>query len=130
VRAELDSGLLRPAIQNLLRNAADAVSSTGRAGEVRVWLRNDADDGECVLEVEDNGPGIDPLHLSHLFTPFFTTKERGSGLGLPLARKAILAHDGEIDVESRPGSGCRFRVRLPLDPTAAAEEPVLEGVEA
>jgi signal transduction histidine kinase len=121
-RAEVDSTLLRPALQNLLRNAAEALR--GRQGG-RVRLRLEAPDGaaECRLEVADNGPGIDPRDLPHLFTPFFTTKERGSGLGLPLARKAILAHDGEIEVESAPGAGSIFRVRLPLSAAGGAQSP-------
>ncbi|MEE9217918.1 MAG: ATP-binding protein [Acidobacteriota bacterium] len=133
LRADLDPGLLRPAIQNLLRNAADAVGPAGEAGQVRVRLEAEPAAGECTLEIADNGPGIDASTLPHLFTPFFTTKERGSGLGLPLARKAILAHDGEIDVESVPGRGCRFRLRLPLgavSPLEGSSEPILEGVEA
>lgn len=128
--AEVDAALLRPALQNLLRNAAEAAAGAP-GGEVGLRLRRDPTSGECLIEVSDNGPGIDPRDLPHLFTPFFTTKERGSGLGLPLARKAILAHDGEIEVEPAPGSGSVFRVRLPLAepaprPAAApelAEEP-------
>ncbi|MEE9218963.1 MAG: ATP-binding protein [Acidobacteriota bacterium] len=131
VLAELDPGLLRPALQNLLRNAADAVAPRGRDGKVRVRLWADPGTAECALEVCDNGAGIDPGDLPHLFTPFFTTKERGSGLGLPLARKAVLAHDGEIGVESHLGNGSRFWVRLPLSEPEAAQplpDPVLEGV--
>ncbi len=116
--ADADAAFLRPALQNLLRNAAEAVA--GRPGaQVHLRLERAPAAAECVIAVSDNGPGIDPRNLPHLFTPFFTTKERGSGLGLPLARKAILAHDGEIDVESAPGVGSIFRVRLPLASPAA-----------
>ena len=123
--AEVDAALLRPALQNLLRNAAEAVAERP-GGEVRLSLARLRGMDECLLEISDNGPGIEPHHLPHVFTPFFTTKERGSGLGLPLARKAILAHDGEIEVESRPGSGSTFRVRLPAHAAGAAPlEPAL-----
>jgi signal transduction histidine kinase len=121
IRAEVDAALLRPALQNLLRNAAEAVSEAG-GGEVRFRLASDPGSADCRLEISDSGPGIDPRDMPHLFTPFFTTKERGSGLGLPLARKAILAHDGEIEVESAPGRGSEFRVRLPVLSESAARE--------
>ena len=67
-----------------------------------------------VVDVIDDGPGI-PAHLSdRIFNPFFTTKVTGSGLGLPIVRKIIDAHDGRIDLTSEPGRGTRFRVTLPV----------------
>jgi signal transduction histidine kinase len=123
-RAEIDATLLRGAIQNLLRNAAEAVAGRPDA-EVLLRLSPDAAAAECVLEVRDNGPGIDPRDLAHLFTPFFTTRPGGTGLGLPLARKAILAHDGEIEVDSKPGAGSTFRVRLPVGDRNGVPQPAL-----
>jgi signal transduction histidine kinase len=67
-----------------------------------------------VVDVIDDGPGV-PAHLSdRIFNPFFTTKTTGTGLGLPIVRKIIDAHDGRIDLTSEPGQGTRFRVTLPV----------------
>ncbi len=64
----------------------------------------------------DNGPGITPNHLPHLFTPFFTTKSQGTGLGLPVSQQIIAQHGGTIRVESSPGQGAGFHVYLPVPP--------------
>jgi two-component system, NtrC family, sensor histidine kinase AtoS len=67
-----------------------------------------------IVEVSDDGPGV-PAELSdRIFDPFFTTKPQGSGLGLPIVRKIVDAHDGRIDLNSVPGQGSRFRVMLPV----------------
>jgi nitrogen-specific signal transduction histidine kinase len=66
-----------------------------------------------IVDVADNGPGV-PSHLTdRIFSPFFTTKPQGSGLGLAVVRKIIVAHDGRIDVISG-GTGTRFRITLPI----------------
>ena len=69
----------------------------------------------CVI-FADNGPGITPDHLPHLFTPFFTTKSQGTGLGLPVSQQIIAQHGGTIRVESSPGQGASFHVYLPVPP--------------
>jgi signal transduction histidine kinase len=67
-----------------------------------------------IVDVTDDGPGV-PQDLSdRIFDPFFTTKPQGSGLGLPIVRKIVDAHDGRIDLTSAPGRGTRFRVTLPV----------------
>ena len=66
------------------------------------------------IEVADNGKGIPPAILPRIFTPFFTTRVDGTGLGLPLVQKAIVSHDGSIEVASQEGQGTRFLIRLPL----------------
>jgi signal transduction histidine kinase len=70
------------------------------------------------VDVSDNGPGV-PIDLNDkIFDPFFTTKVQGSGLGLPIVRKIVDAHDGRIDLNSTPGVGTRFRVTLPVSSTS------------
>ena len=69
----------------------------------------------CII-FADNGPGIPPDHLPHLFTPFFTTKSQGTGLGLPVSQQIIAQHGGTIRVESSPGQGAGFQVYLPVPP--------------
>jgi len=63
--------------------------------------------------VADTGIGIEPEHLGRIFDLYFTTREQGSGLGLSMVYRTVQLHDGTIDVESTPGRGATFRVRLP-----------------
>ena len=67
-----------------------------------------------VIEITDSGPGVPAALSDRIFDPFFTTKPQGSGLGLPIVRKIVDAHDGRIDLTSTPGLGTRFRVMLPV----------------
>jgi two-component system, NtrC family, sensor histidine kinase PilS len=109
--AHCDAGQLRQVLWNLLANAAHAAGQREGGGTVRVRC---ASDGERArLEVEDDGPGIPPADLPHLFTPFFTTREGGTGLGLATVQRIVDAHGGAVAVESSPGKGTRFTVRLP-----------------
>ena len=105
-----DETQLRRAFQNLLLNAAQARNSRPLEIEVSGMLEGQA----LRIDVADNGVGIPPETLPKIFTPFFTTRPEGTGLGLPLVQKAIVSHDGSIEVLSHPGEGTRFTVRLPL----------------
>jgi two-component system NtrC family sensor kinase len=98
-------------IMNLLVNAAQAIEKQGEI-TVRTWH----DDSSVFLSVSDNGCGIPPEILNRIFEPFFTTKEvgKGTGLGLSITYDIIKSHNGEISVESRPGEGTNFTVRLPI----------------
>jgi signal transduction histidine kinase len=78
-----------------------------------------ADGGSVCLDVIDTGCGMTPDVLANLFQPFHTTKKTGTGLGLPTARKVVVAHGGSLDVQSEPGRGTKFTVRLP----AASDPP-------
>jgi PAS domain S-box-containing protein len=100
---------------NLLVNAVQAIEAAGRkAGRITVLTKCQGD--EMLIEVADNGTGIDPVHLAKLFDPFFTTKDvgEGTGLGLSIADNIIRAHGGRIEVDSQVGVGTRFRIHLPL----------------
>ena len=65
------------------------------------------------IRVQDTGVGIAPEHLSKIFNLYFTTKERGTGIGLSMVYRIIQMHDGEVEVQSTPGRGTTFRVLLP-----------------
>jgi signal transduction histidine kinase len=107
-----DPDLLEQAVINLLKNALDAVA--GRAdGRVRLVVR--AEDGGVAITVVDNGPGLAPAQAEAAFTPFFTTKPGGSGVGLSLARQIALAHGGRLEHRPVPGGGAAFRLMLPED---------------
>ena len=71
--------------------------------------------GRVIIEVADGGVGIPVERQARLFEPFQTTKPGGSGLGLAIAHRIVTAHDGTIDVDSRPGVGTRVRVDLPRE---------------
>lgn len=106
---------LHTVLTDLLTNAIDACRdrSASRGGKVvlRYWFEAD---GAAVFEVQDNGPGIDPQIMEHLFKRSVSTKgSKGSGLGLLVAKKIVEEHGGAIRVESSPGSGTLFTVVLP-----------------
>jgi two-component system cell cycle sensor histidine kinase/response regulator CckA len=109
-----DAAQLEQVLVNLVVNARDAMPEGGRV-KVRVGVeRGEAGRGEqVVLEVRDQGRGIQSQHLPHIFDPFFTTKETGTGLGLASSYGVIQTHGGNISVESEPGRGACFKVTLP-----------------
>ncbi len=98
---------------NLLTNAAQAAPEQG--GRVVVGTSLDAHTRRIVVVVDDNGSGIAPEHLAHVFVPFFTTKREGhgTGLGLSIVKGIVENHLGQIHVESRRGDGTRFVITLP-----------------
>lgn len=104
-----DPVLLGQVFNSLLANAAEA---TPQAGQVLLAAQRNGTAAEIV--VSDNGGGMDTAQLKAIFRPFYTTKPRGLGLGLPLARRIVERVGGGIDVDSRPGQGTQVRVRLPL----------------
>lgn len=97
---------------NLFVNAAHAIEKEGT-----LHIQTRMTDNEIVVKIKDSGKGIDPAHLPHIFEPFFTTKEvgKGTGLGLSMAYNIIKKHNGEISVDSTPGIGTEFTIRLPLE---------------
>ncbi len=117
-RAECDPGKVRQVVWNLLLNAAQALAEAGAGGRIRVSCRPEG--AAAVLVVEDDGPGIATSERERIFLPFHTTKERGTGLGLATVHRLVDAHGGSVVVESRPGAGARFIVRLPAPPAAPA----------
>ncbi len=114
--ADVDAGQIGQVVQNLVINAAQAMPDGGR---VQVRARNaaalgNASGGRFVeISVHDHGAGIPRDQLSRIFDPFYTTKARGSGLGLPVCFSIVSRHGGRIDVESEVGVGSTFRVWLP-----------------
>jgi PAS domain S-box-containing protein len=124
---EADAKAIRSVLVNILENAFDACrvdkQKTGHAISMRVTGDNDF----LVFEIQDNGIGMDRETREKLFTLFFSSKGTGgTGLGLFLSNKIILKHGGAISVESSPGSGARFTVRVPRKKT---EVPRLHSVE-
>jgi PAS domain S-box-containing protein len=112
-----DEGLLRQALLNLVRNAAEACSE-GAAGGGQVVLKGEMlrgeEGGTQRILVLDNGPGMEEASLSKLFRPFYTTKADGTGLGLAVVQKIIVQHGGQVEARNRPEGGAAFTVTLPL----------------
>ena len=106
---DFDEQLMKQALLNLIQNAAAAMEEGGK-----LILRTEKKDNEAVISVIDNGTGIPEKNLAKIFEPYFTTKERGSGLGLTLVFKIIREHRGDISVSSREGEGTCFTITLPL----------------
>ncbi|HEY7372157.1 MAG TPA: HAMP domain-containing sensor histidine kinase [Polyangia bacterium] len=105
--ARADAVQLRRALLNLARNAVAAA----RAG--RVELAAVAQRDRVRIEVRDDGPGVAPELREKIFTPFFTTREKGTGLGLAFVREIVREHGGEVDVRDAPGGGSVFSFELP-----------------
>jgi signal transduction histidine kinase len=124
---EADAELLRQAFLNLCVNGIQAMQERG-GGKLSVRARREGD--AVVVEVSDTGPGIDEATRAHVFEPFFTTKASGTGLGLAIVRQAAEAHGGTVEVESRPGEGATFRVRLPAVPAGSDAPTAAQGGNA
>jgi signal transduction histidine kinase len=110
---------LEQALSNLVANAIEAMPNGGRvriavAGPVRADVLGERE-VECVeVVIEDHGMGIKKEDMDRIVDPFVTTKARGTGLGLPIAKRIIEEHKGELKIESEEGEGTRVTVRLPL----------------
>ena len=105
---EADAGLLTIVFENLLVNGAQAMQGQGT---IRVTLTSL--DDTCQISFSDSGPGIPSEVREKIFTPFFTTKARGSGLGLPTAKRLIEAHRGHITIACPSGGGTTVTIHLP-----------------
>jgi signal transduction histidine kinase len=112
------SDALSRAFSNLLLNAAEAVQGSG-AVEVTARAAN----GFVEVRVLDDGPGIAPEHLERIWEPDFTTRSRGTGLGLAVVRQTVQAHGGRVAARNRPEGGAEFRVLLPLVPAPSEAVP-------
>ena len=103
-----DPAMLRQALLNLALNAIQAMPN---GGSLRIACR--ADRGSVEIDVQDTGVGIPPEHLQRIFDLYFTTKEKGSGIGLSMVYRIVQLHDGDVEVQSTPGVGTRFKLVFP-----------------
>ena len=107
----IDENKMSQVFMNIMINAVQAMDDGGR-----LTIRTKADDGFCVVSIEDTGGGIAPDIMSHIFDPFFTTKGigEGTGLGLSVSKGIVEQHGGMIEVDSEVGAGTTFKIKLPL----------------
>jgi two-component system, NtrC family, sensor kinase len=121
----LDPDGMHQVLINLLSNALDATETKGL---IRVACRYEEESNELVIEVIDNGVGIAPSMMNHMFELFHSTKgNRGTGLGLAVARKIVEEHDGTITVKSALGEGTTFTIRIPVYAAALADPSQTHG---
>ncbi|HXE79675.1 MAG TPA: ATP-binding protein [Vicinamibacterales bacterium] len=113
---EGDDVLLRQAMSNLVRNAAEACAVCDRPPRILLAGRVDPEQRVSRVSVADNGPGIDPAVRDRIFRPFFTTKRDGTGLGLALVQKIIVTHNGKVTAGASRLGGASFEIVLPLAP--------------
>ena len=117
-RVLLDQRSLREALLNLIKNAIAAMVEDTSAGRPRVLSVASSTDGETVtVRIGDTGPGIPQEIQGKIFEPYFTTRDFGSGLGLTLVYKIAKEHLGEIELDSKPGSGSTFSISIPIPQT-------------
>ncbi len=130
VRTEIDTDgsmlgdpeQLRRVVLNLVSNAVDALTESATSTpSVWIELGENLAGTEVWLRVRDNGPGISQDAIDRIFSPFHTSREKGTGLGLPITKKLVEAHSGSIEVKSSPGAGAEFLVTLPKASVEASE---------
>ena len=107
----LDPNLMEQALINLVRNAIFALSDQSN-GLITLSGKLKGKD-EVLLEISDNGPGISPSIHSQVFIPFFTTKQKGTGIGLSIVKKILNMHGGSINFQTCEGRGTTFFINLP-----------------
>jgi PAS domain S-box-containing protein len=115
----VDGDQIRQVLINLVQNGLEAI---GKDGFVRVSAE-DAEGGETIIRVTDNGKGIAAELKTSIWKPLFTTKKRGTGLGLPIVANLVQRHDGFISFESALGKGTTFRIDLPPGELSTVDEP-------
>jgi len=131
--ADIDGTMINQALTNLIKNAGEAIDTLyekeGNAGHTAtIRITSDAQDGSALICISDNGIGL-PEDRSRLFEPYVTTREKGTGLGLPIVKKIIEVHGGTLSLEdaapftpdARPGA--MAVIRLPLSQAQAASDP-------
>ena len=106
---KIDQDMLKQVILNLFINAQQAMSGGGD-----LMIRTDWQEKDALIQISDTGAGISPDKLPHIFEAYYTSRPQGSGLGLPTVKKIIEAHKGSISVNSEPGKGTSFEIRLSL----------------
>jgi len=128
-----DAGRLRQVLHNLIKNAIEAMEDMPADATPTITIASDIampagslPASMVVLSIADNGPGIPKDLREHLFEPYVTNKEKGSGLGLAVVKKILEEHGGDICVDSGPDQGTRFTLRLPIDQQTRARQDIAD----
>jgi signal transduction histidine kinase len=105
---DLDEAQMEQALINILKNAVEAIPEGGGA----ITVRSGRAAGTAFIEIEDTGPGIPEEARPHLFSPFFTTKQNGQGIGLTMVQEILRRHDFAYSLDGPPGGPTRFRIEF------------------
>ncbi|MFT7517446.1 MAG: two-component system sensor histidine kinase HydH [Myxococcota bacterium] len=108
----LDKGRVRQVLLNLIINSRQAIEASGKPGNISFISRKDG--AFLVIDIVDDGPGMTADTLEKCFDVYYSTKAKGSGLGLATVRRIVEAHGGKMSIESSPGSGTKVHLRFPL----------------
>jgi nitrogen fixation/metabolism regulation signal transduction histidine kinase len=114
IRVRMDPMMLKRTLDNILRNAIQAVYEANPSGGGRVFVRAYATASAGFVEVRDNGPGVPEENWERVFDPYYTSRAEGTGLGLAIVKKVVLEHGGEVRLDRAPEGGARFTIELPL----------------
>jgi signal transduction histidine kinase len=125
VRADPEQ--LREAMLNILLNACEAMQYSGNLVVEEALVSRGNGHLYAAIRIADSGPGIAAEHLPAIFTPFFGTKEQGTGLGLPIAKSILEEHHGDIEVESSTRTGTAFTLLIPLTEPHPGSSPSVAG---
>ena len=109
---------LQQVFMNLMLNGIDAMKGTTGGGELTI--KSEASDAQLLISVSDTGVGFPPEQADQIFRAFFTTKDNGTGMGLPISRSIIESHGGNLWGNGAPGSGATFQFTLPATVAAHA----------
>ena len=110
----IDPQQIKQAVINILKNAMEAMENGGTL-TIRTYVTDDA--REAAVEFGDTGPGISSKVMHNIFNPYYTTKPRGTGLGLPITNRIVKAHKGKIELRNKDGGGAVFTIKLPRPKT-------------
>ncbi len=105
----IQKNLFQIALSHMVKNAADATPSGGK-----ITITTYESDNSSILQITDTGTGISPEDRKNIFNPLFSSKDKRFGMGLPLVKRIVTEHMGEIDVHSKPGEGTTFSIKLPI----------------
>jgi nitrogen fixation/metabolism regulation signal transduction histidine kinase len=128
IRVKVDKHRLSQVLTNLIINGIDAMDGAGSM-EIRTDLVKRRESRYCRLSISDTGKGIAKEDSSQIFTPYYTTKESGTGLGLPIVERIVNDHGGTIWFNSAKGMGTTFFIDLPVEETPAGEEAISRGAD-
>jgi signal transduction histidine kinase len=103
---------------NLMLNGIDAMKEASGGGELTI--KSEAGDGQLLISVSDTGVGLPQEQVDQIFSAFFTTKDNGTGMGLPISRSIIESHGGRLWATGTPASGATFQFTLPVTVAAHA----------
>ena len=106
----VDPQQMKQAVINIMKNAMEAMEN---GGTLSVKTCSLSETHEAAIEIGDTGPGISAKVMNNIFNPYYTTKHRGTGLGLPITNRIIKAHKGRIEIRSKDAGGALFTIKLP-----------------